>query len=138
MIGFLCDCFSKSSVVSLLDLNKYKRRVDELNAPFKKLDHQYSTLTEAMQDHNETFKYFEGRILRLDEVCSQIWLKCFDFFNKTVNNMVRKSRGIFTKVLFFLLSTLFSVIGALVGYGISVVYFFRRKTKEEKGRSLIL
>lgn len=75
---------------------------------------------EKMQEYNETFTSFEARIGRLDE---------------SVNNMVRKSRDIFTKILFILLQLIVWIIGTVISYSVSVVYFFWRKPKEEKGEA---
>jgi hypothetical protein len=78
----------------------------------KRMDQKWTTTTDTIREYNETFSNFESRVLRLDE---------------HINNMHRRSRGFVARIGLFLLQIVIWVIGLLFGYGISIVYLFRRK-----------
>jgi hypothetical protein len=101
---------------SLQSLNTYKLRVDELEGQFKRLDHDWGYTSDTIKEYNDTFTNFEARVLRLDE---------------HVNNMYRQSKGIFTRVGLFLLQLVVWFVGIVFGYGVSLVYLFRRKKPAE-------
>ncbi len=97
---------------ALQEVNTYKLRVDELEGEYKRLAHDWNVTTDSIREYNETFTYFESRVLRLDE---------------HINNMYRRSRGVAGRLGFFLLQLVVSFIGLVFSYGISAVYLFRRR-----------
>jgi hypothetical protein len=100
---------------ALQEIDAYKLRVENLEGELKQLSHSWNVATESIREYNDTFASFESRVLRLDE---------------HINNMYRRSRGVMSRLGLFVLQLLVWVVGLLFGYGVSLVYLFRRRPAE--------